>query len=266
MIRKLADRLASLDLLDQAAELLRHQVDNRLSGVARAQVAARLAVVQMMNRKPMEAVETLRKSRLAELPADLKRARALLEARALSELSRTDLAVEMIAAESGADIDRLRSDIHWRGKRWREAGEAFEVVVGARWEEGGPLEAHERLDVLRAGIAYVLANERLALDRLRGKFSPKMADSPDARMFELVSNLDASGTREFRNLARSVVSVETFSEFLEAYRRRYPEIAGKPRDAAAINANTRAPAGPQAGDAAGRPDAASQPLPQPKRG
>ena len=52
MIRKLADRLVSVDLLDQAAELLQHQVDNRLQGAARAQVAVRLAVIYLMARKP----------------------------------------------------------------------------------------------------------------------------------------------------------------------------------------------------------------------
>jgi hypothetical protein len=44
MIRRLADRLASVDLLDQAADLLQYQVDHRLQGAARAQVATRLAV------------------------------------------------------------------------------------------------------------------------------------------------------------------------------------------------------------------------------
>ena len=39
MIRKLADRLVAVDLLGQAAELLQHQVDHRLQGAARAQVA-----------------------------------------------------------------------------------------------------------------------------------------------------------------------------------------------------------------------------------
>ncbi len=39
MIRRLADRLVAVDLLDQAAELLQHQVDHRLQGAARAQVA-----------------------------------------------------------------------------------------------------------------------------------------------------------------------------------------------------------------------------------
>ncbi|MEX2036540.1 MAG: tetratricopeptide repeat protein, partial [Xanthobacteraceae bacterium] len=43
MIRRLAERLVSIDLLDQAAELLQYQVDNRMQGAARAQVATRLA-------------------------------------------------------------------------------------------------------------------------------------------------------------------------------------------------------------------------------
>ena len=54
IIRRLADRLVAVDLLDQAAELLRYQVDNRLQGAARAQVAMRLAVIYLMNHKPDE--------------------------------------------------------------------------------------------------------------------------------------------------------------------------------------------------------------------
>ncbi len=52
MIRRLADRLVSVDLLPQAAELLQHQIDNRLQGAARAQVATRLAVIYLMDHKP----------------------------------------------------------------------------------------------------------------------------------------------------------------------------------------------------------------------
>ena len=67
MIRRLADRLVAVDLLGQAAELLQHQVDNRLQGAARAQVAARLAVIYLMNRKPDRALATLRATRAADL-------------------------------------------------------------------------------------------------------------------------------------------------------------------------------------------------------
>src|SRR5262249_2110843 len=47
MIRRLADRLVAVDLLDQAAELLQYQIDHRLEGSARAQIAARLAMVYL---------------------------------------------------------------------------------------------------------------------------------------------------------------------------------------------------------------------------
>ena len=59
MIRRLADRLASIDLLDQAAELLQYQVDKRLEGAARAQVAARLAMVYLTARTPDNIVVNL---------------------------------------------------------------------------------------------------------------------------------------------------------------------------------------------------------------
>ena len=79
MIRRLADRLALIDLLDQAAELLQYQVDKRLEGAARAQVAARLAMVYLTNRKPDRAIAALRLTRIADLSGELRQQRLLLE-------------------------------------------------------------------------------------------------------------------------------------------------------------------------------------------
>ena len=168
IVRRLSDRLVELDLLDQAGDLLLHQVENRISGAARATVAARLATVRLMDGKPQKALQAIQSTRLPELPATIKRARILLEARALSDLSRTDLALEVIAAESGPEIERLRADILWSGRRWREAGEQHEKLVAGRWQGAAPLDDRERLDVMRAAIAYSLADEPIALDRLRG--------------------------------------------------------------------------------------------------
>ncbi len=85
--RRLADRLHELDLVDEAAEILEHQVRNRLEGIARASVATRLAVMHLQNRQPNKALTTLRTTRLANMPEDLRRPRAMLEARALGDLS-----------------------------------------------------------------------------------------------------------------------------------------------------------------------------------
>ncbi|MGD9924734.1 MAG: tetratricopeptide repeat protein, partial [Pseudorhodoplanes sp.] len=113
MIRRLADRLVSVDLLPQAAELLQHQIDNRLQGAARAHVATRLAVIYLMDSKPERAQAVLRTTRSPELNTDLRHLRLLLEARALSDIGRHDLALEVIASIENREAIRLRADILW---------------------------------------------------------------------------------------------------------------------------------------------------------
>ncbi|KTS31781.1 hypothetical protein NS228_22235 [Methylobacterium indicum] len=229
IVRRLADRLVALDLLDAAGDLLQHQVDNRLTGAARASVAARLATVRLMEGEPLKALKVIQNTRLPELPAPIRDARLLLEARALSDLSRTDLALELLDGNSTPEAAHLRGDILWGARRWREAGEAHETLLGTRWRDPGPLSDAERNDVMRAAISYALAEDTLSLDRLRTKYTPKMADSPDARTFGLVAAPNASATAAFRSLVRQATSAETLTEFLRAYRARYPESAAPER-------------------------------------
>jgi tetratricopeptide (TPR) repeat protein len=227
--RRLADRLHELDLVDEAAEILEHQVRNRLEGIARASVATRLAVMHLQNRQPNKALTTLRTTRLANMPEDLRRPRAMLEARALGDLFRTDLAIEVLANDRGEDIDRLRADIYWKGKRWREAGESYERVLGEAWRGSEKLEAGQRMDALRAGLAYVLGGEKLALDRLRGRYLARMNETPDAGAFRLIATENLTQPQAFREVAKSVVNADTMTDFMAAYRKRYPDTAGTAR-------------------------------------
>ncbi|MCU4180584.1 hypothetical protein [Bosea sp. BH3] len=228
--RLLADRLVELDLLDQAAEILRYQMERRLTGAARSTVAARLAMVELMNGKPAEALRALAATRLVELPADVKRARLLLEAKALSDLSRTDQALEMLEGENGSEVDRLRADVNWTGRRWREAGEAYERLLGESWRSDSGLTDAERADTMRAAVAYVMAGETLSLDRLRSKFAPKMASSIDARTFAFITTANRARAGDIREIARVTAGSNTVSEFLKAYRERYPALSSAMRN------------------------------------
>ncbi|MET7242441.1 hypothetical protein ABZT49_03665 [Methylobacterium sp. EM32] len=251
IVRRLADRLVALDLLDAAGDLLQHQVDHRLTGAARASVAARLATVRLMEGEPLKALKVLQNTRLPELPAQIRDARLLLEVRALSDLSRTDLALELLEGNATPEAAHLRGDILWGARRWREAGEAHEALLGTRWREPGALSDAERGDVMRAAIAYALAEDPLSLDRLRTKFTAKMAESPDARTFSLVAAPNASGTAAFRSLVRQATSAETLTDFLRAYRARYPESAAperpKPEASPAPAPEARGAGGPSPG-------------------
>ena len=223
MIRRLTDRLVAVDLLDQAAELLQHQVDHRLQGAARAQVANRLAVIYLMNHKPERALQTIRATRTADLSNELRNQRLLLEARALSDIGRHDVAMEVIANIEGKEAIRLRSDILWAGKRWRESAEQIEVLYGDRWRDWQPLTDSERADLLRAGLGYALGEDALGLDRFRGKYAAKMADAAERRAFDIVTEPASANNAEFRDVARIIAAVDTLEGFLRDMRARYPE-------------------------------------------
>jgi tetratricopeptide (TPR) repeat protein len=232
MIRRLADRLVSVDLLNQAADLLQHQVDHRLQGAARAQVAVRLASVYLMARKPEAALKVLRDTRVTDLPTELRNQRILLEARALSDMGQHDLALEVVNNLEGRDVDRLRADIFWTAHRWREAGEQIEREYGERWRDFAPLTDLERVDILRGAIAYSLAEDAIGLDRFRERYGAKMRDGPDRRAFEVVTAPLGSAGAEFGDVAKQVAATSTLDQFLRELKTRYPDTAAPPPPAA----------------------------------
>ena len=273
MIRRLADRLVSVDLLDQAAELLQHQVDHRLQGAARAQVATRLAVVYLLNRKPDRALATLQKTRAADLSNDLRDQRLLIEARAMSNLGRHEVALELITNINSREAMRLRSDILWAARRWRDAGEQIELLYGNRWREFAPLNDTERSDILRAAICYALSEESIGVARLREKYEAKFSEGADRRAFEVVTApIGASGS-EFQDIAKKVASVDTLDAFLRDLSARYPEASAAPPAGAAVEGNSPgaeseakpttngAAAGPATRTGPDNRNAASSPLP-----
>jgi tetratricopeptide (TPR) repeat protein len=246
MIRRLADRLVAVDLLDQAAELLQHQIDHRLQGAARAQVAVRLATVYLMNRKPDRALNALRTTRVGDLNNDLRNQRLLLEARALSDTGRHDLAMELVANLTGREVERLRADILWAAKRWREAAEQIEKLFGERWRDFAPLTEAERPDILRAAVAFVLGEDRIGQQRFRDKYAAKMAEGPDARLFAVITGPLGAASPEFREATRAAMSVGTLEAFLRDLRARFPDTPPQPAAAPAAlpNVPSRIPPGP----------------------
>ncbi|SON56210.1 putative lipoprotein [Hartmannibacter diazotrophicus] len=269
MVRKLANRLVDVDLLKQAAELLNHQVENRLKGVARAQVAADLAMVQLLDHRADRAMLTLSRTRQARLPATVERQRRIVEAKALAMSGKTDLALEMLSSLSGIDADRLTAETLWQTERHQEAGEAYERVLGARWSDTVPLTDIEQVEVLKAAISYALSQDKIGLGRLRDKYGTKMAGSPKAGIFDLVTGpIDTSG-HEFGVIASNIAGIDTMKTFLADYRSQYvdsgsdnavpvisPESRNAPGNDTPSAANTNG-ADPAVTDGAAGPSAAA---------
>lgn len=215
MIRRMSDRLVAVDLLGPAADLLKYQIDKRLDGVARAQVATTLAGIYLMDRKPDLAVSEIRATEVSTLPDDVRHQRMLIEARALAEMKHYEDALDMIAVDQSADAARLRADVYWQSGNWTVAGQEAEQALGARWDDAAVLSADERQQVMRAAIAYSLANDETSLNRLRDHFAPKMRTTPDAASFKAVSGrIDAHGAA-FRDAAAQIASIDTLKTFMK---------------------------------------------------
>ncbi|WP_065752543.1 hypothetical protein [Bradyrhizobium paxllaeri] len=227
MIRRLADRLASIDLLDQAAELLQYQVDKRLEGAARAQVAARLAMVYLMNRKPDRAITALRLTRISDLSGELRQQRLLLEARAQSDVGRHDLALDIISNITGREAIRLRSDIYWASRQWREASEQIELYYADRWRDFRPLNAAEKSDIVRAVVGYALAEDAIGLARFREKYAPLMTGEADKSAFDTASKPATSNSAEFSLIAKMAASVDTLDGFIREMKTRFPDATAR---------------------------------------
>jgi hypothetical protein len=227
MIRRLAERLAAVDLLDQAGELLQYQVEHRLDGSARAHVASRLAMIYLTNRKPDRALAALRATRISDLAGELRQQRLLLEARAQSDVGRHDLALDIISNLVGREAIRLRSDIHWAARRWRESSEQIELLYGERWKEFAPLTEFEKSDILRAAIGYSLSDDAIGLSRLKEKYAAKLDSDADRTAFDAATRLAASNSAEFATIARMAASVDTLDGFLREMRHRFPEMASR---------------------------------------
>ena len=219
MVRKLARRLVDVDLLDQAAQLLKYQADNRLDGVARAEVATNLALIQLMNRQPEAALDALNASRTTLLPSELQSQRRVIQARALCGLGRYDDALEVLESDGSADARAARAEAQWGRRDWPEAGKLMEVALGDRFRSAAPLNPLEEAELLRAAIAYSLAGDEAGLARLRMRYGRQAegASSPDMLKVALAGAQGAFGPQGYE---RTTSDADSFATWVAAMKKR----------------------------------------------
>ena len=225
MIRNLAQRLVKVDLLDQAANLLQYQVDSRLTGVAKSQVAADLALIRISNRDPQGALHALTQSDLANLPPDLDRERRILQARALIDADRGDMALDLLSRVSGHDADQLRVDAYWKAKNYAASSNAIETMYSDDNTEQLPATA--RVNLIKAAVGLVLTNDTIGLARLRSKFAGRLSQTPEWPMFDYLTGTSATvDGQEFKAAAKQVADIDQINAFLDSYRQSYGTAGG----------------------------------------
>ena len=240
MVRRIVRRLVDVDLLDQAAELLEYQVNNRLDGVAKSAVAADLAAIYLMDQNPQKALAALWNTRTTLLPKSVMAERRVLEGRALSELNEPDKALDVLGSDKSPEADEVRADIYWNKQDYAHAAALLEKRLGDRWKSEQPLSQADEGRLIRAAVAYSLQKDQPALTRLSTRFTKfsETASSPDALRVALAP-LDG-GTLSAKDFAASAAATDSFSGWVSGMKKRFRQ-----KDDAAARA-AKAPVAPAA--------------------
>ncbi|HYE48328.1 MAG TPA: tetratricopeptide repeat protein, partial [Azospirillaceae bacterium] len=236
VIRRLAERLVEIDLLDRASDLLDRQVQYRLSGEEKARVGARLAGIRLLNNQPDLALAALDKSEVGTVPPDLAEERQLLRARALSRNGRSRDAIALLAPDKSRNANLLRIDIAFRDKQWAAAAQALADVIGAPPAAGQAIDPAVGKLVVNRAVALSLAQDGDALKKLKAEFGPAMEKGPDANIFRVLTlEESATGLVDAATIRARVAEIDLFRGFLDAYRAKRPETTppqGQPAPAA----------------------------------
>lgn len=221
MTRNLARRMVSVDLLNDAADLLEFQVENRLQGVARADIASDLARIYVMNKEPDKAVQILRATRQSQVPEDIEFERRMIEIRALVQLGQYEEAEVMLEGISSEEAENLRSDIFWKTENWQAVVDHGYQRLDRRWTDSAELTDGERQSVLRIAVALALDEDEIGLESLRSQYGVHMEDGLFADAFELITAKEIKSGDDIRELTQTIASVDQLETFMDSYRSEF---------------------------------------------
>ena len=216
MIRKFADRLVSVDMLDGAALLLERQVQFRVTGVDRARIGARLALVYLLNKQPQKAIDTLNDTSNPEAGRDLNAQRRRLEARALTDLNKVEEAVLLLGTDTTPETKQLRAEIYWRAQDWANAARALSEMVPDA-DTGSLSDANARL-VLDWATALTLAGDERTLVRVRQRYTVPMGSTPYKDAFVLITTPRERGVMDVAAVRQQIQQAEQFKSFMVDYK------------------------------------------------
>jgi tetratricopeptide (TPR) repeat protein len=260
IMRNLAERLVSIDLLDQASGLLEELVKTHLKGVDKGRVGARLAAIRLLDHKPEAAIAALDISNDNSYPADLLSERLLLRAKALSEENKEDDAMELLKGENSRDAKILRADVSMHAQHWDDAGKNLLDVIGPPPQAGQTLNPREAEWLVSCAIAFSLANDTDGLSKLAIDYGAAMAGTTQNDTFQMLATQDKPMQLKDISAVQSKLSdVSLFQGFLNAYRTTPADKGDKAAKPAAETPAAPSAVTPAAATEAPKPDTTTKP-------
>ncbi len=221
IIRALAQRMVSLDLLDRGAALLADQARRRLTVPMKTKVGTQAAGIYLLDHKADDALGILKDTEDNATSEDLVIERNLLKAKALSSLDRVPEAKTILKNVNSEYATRLLVDIAWRGHDWAGAAETLDHLIGpppAGESKGEGLKVETAQLIISRAIALALINDSDGLKKLRTDFTALMKGLPQEDLFKTLTEPETGLPRDQAAIKSLTADVDLFQGYLENYR------------------------------------------------
>ena len=219
MVYRLADRLVSVDLLGQAAELLQHQVNFRLRDTELARVGARLAAIYLLDGDAEKAADALRASDVVRMPDGLAQDRRYLMVEALSEQKAYDEALGLLEGDKAREADYLRADLYWDQQDWLAVATVINRIFNNRSGDE-PLSETEAQYMMKLVVALALSNNRDGLTNVRENYGTLMAETQRSEAFKAITSYVDDSSIDPRDLTSTVADINNYEAFMASLRQR----------------------------------------------
>ena len=128
----------------------------------------------------------------------------------------------MLANDNSRDAYRLRADIYWHQRDWKDATKVFALLAGEPPAKG-PLDPETAQMVLSWAAALTLEGDQKGLAKLREAFGAAMVGTKSADAFSIIAddnNAAAATGGTPSEIAARVAQIGTLQNFMAAYKQR----------------------------------------------
>ena len=217
IMQRLADRLVAVDLLSRASDLLNELLEAPdLSLENRARIGARLAIIDLFQEAPNQALEILNRTASEGLSSATVGPRRVIRSRALAQLGQTDAALALLANDYGKNALIHKFQLYWHAGRWADAADTVKYLIEEP-KEGQPLSVEQVNYILDWATTLKKAGKETVLIRLRNKFHPYFVNTEYHSIFNILTNQLEKDKIDIKQIDSIVRDVESFTDYTKFY-------------------------------------------------
>ncbi len=214
----LAERLLSLDLLDEADETLDHLVRRRLQGPMLADIGATLAFMRIDRRDWSGALAALDQSKAEPQEKSVALRRREARAEALAGLGRMPEALALLRDSDDLGGLSLKARMAWRAGDWIATRAAYRSLAAIDAYTADPLARDDEAAVLRWTVAATMLNNKAEVQSVAASYIDRMQDETLKAAMQALATPGAEQGEGLAAARAAIASVESLAGALDAYR------------------------------------------------